>query len=201
MRRILIDELAFIPPANRVEASPPVERARVEAVVDLDAVLAEARAEERVIAAEAAALAREQADLARERAVAEAREAWAASEGAVLAAALSDGLARMERALGDAVARVLLPYVDGLQHERLLAAFVEALRAAVEDPARPPLTIRGRPDLLDALRRAYPDIDTVASLRSADGANLVLDADPLQLASRFGDWARLLTRATEAGEP
>lgn len=213
MRRFLVDFDAMppaAPPAPRaalpgavrplfgVEPEPEVELPAAEPEVDrigeavADAVaeaLAEAGAAHAAAAAEAAA--RHAAEMA------DARERWAAEEGAALAAGFRSAVEALGGALGEAAAAALEPLLGDAARRRA----VDGLRDAVADlllaDAGGAVAVSGPVDLLDALRAALEAAGVGTGdmgFAASESAEVVVTAGNSRIETRLAAWAEALGR-------
>ncbi|WP_139315297.1 hypothetical protein [Mongoliimonas terrestris] len=194
---MLIDELTSIRPLGAAEG-PARPEAHPDPMPLVEAAVAAAVGEERARAAAAAALAAAAADEARSAAVEAARRQWSETEGARLGRAIADGFTALERTLSDAAGRALAPVLAAGQRALMLAAFQDSVRTLLSDPDGRPFHIIGPPDLLAAVAAACPGLDGRATLEAGAGPELVVEADPTRIETRFAAWADRLAEAAGA---
>lgn len=197
MRRMLIDELTSIRPfgaadgpvrsENRPDPTPLVEAA-VAAAIDAE------RAEAAAAAVRAAAAAEE----VRTAALDAARRQWSETEGARLGRQIAEGFAALEQTLSDAVGKALVPVLAAGQRAVMLAAFQDAVRTLLSDSDGRVFRIVGPADLLAAVAAACPGLEDRATLVAGEGPELVVEADPARIETRFAAWADRLADASGA---
>ncbi|MCK0207898.1 hypothetical protein MWN33_07610 [Starkeya koreensis] len=177
-------------PAARPEAPDPATIAAAAA----ETARAEAQAAAREAFERQRAQDREEQRAQAERDLAEARRLWAVQEGDVLAAAMADGLRRLEDDLSARLARILSPLLAVAVRERALSDMTTTIRDLLAAGDAPLLRVTGAPDLVEALR-ARIDPQAPVAFESASGADVALVAASTTVETRIGAWAERLGAA------
>ena len=126
----------------------------------------------------------------------EARARWAAEEGAVLAAALADGLARIESTIAASLADAMLPVLDQAVRARAALEVADAVRRLLVGGHGDVIEVRGAADLVAPVRLAFAGHPGVAVL-DADRPDVSVNAGDAVIASQIGSWRERLHEALE----
>lgn len=128
--------------------------------------------------------------------LAKARAAWTAEEGQRLADAVADGIAGLERRIGDQAASVLDPFLKDAARERALDGLATAIRRVTGHEGSPAIRVTGPRDLIESLRR---QIDSRQGPRLAFGVDetlseITVTVGATRLSTAIGAWQNVLTR-------
>lgn len=131
--------------------------------------------------------------------LADARTRWAAEEGAVLAAVLTEGLARIETAIAGSFADAILPVLNEAVRARAAGEVAEAVGRLLAGGYGEVIEIRGAADLVAPVRLAFADHPGVAVLE-ADRPDVSVSAGDAVIASQIEQWRDRLHEALGLSE-
>lgn len=180
-----------LPSFSSEDLHQAVARARHEAH---SAAQAEARAAADTARAASEAARQEEAAQLRasfEQQLADARSEWCRAEGERLAAAVSSGFAELEARLGDALGKVLTPFVGAALRARALDEVKGHIAALLSSRAAPLLTVSGPQDLLGALAQSLGS-PTGVSFNASAQPDLRITCDDTVIETRLAAWAEQL---------
>ncbi|CAN5118451.1 hypothetical protein BH10PSE7_BH10PSE7_30870 [soil metagenome] len=176
----------FTPKGPANASTPPAPLMRDHAEDRADALrqgraegLAEARAEFEAL--------QWQSDAQFESRLAAERQAWAAGEGAALAAGITAGLQQIETDIAASVSRLLIPVLVQDARQKTIDHLTAALLQIRSRKPGIAFRIRGPQDLLDAMQAALGG-DIAAEYQVSEGAELHVEADGALIETCLGAW-------------
>jgi len=131
-----------------------------------------------------------------EQRLGEARQEWAAQEGAHLSTALSDGFKQLQDDLAGSLGRVIGPFLANAVRERALTGMTEAISRAVLDPETPLLRVVGAADLIAELQQRVA-ADAAVSFEAAEMNEVVLVAGATTFETQMRAWTERLGAAQD----
>lgn len=177
--------------AEAVQASADAVQAAAEAARRLaleEAAVALAACEQQLADAEAAFAARLEDELAA------ARATWCAEESERLAGLIGAGFDAVEERIGEALAAILRPFVQGAARARALDELARRVRALLRaGAAGPAITITGSGDLAAALRARLADVPGIV-LADGPESDLRITCDDSVLQTQLSGWAAAAAR-------
>ncbi|KQT53587.1 hypothetical protein ASG52_05595 [Methylobacterium sp. Leaf456] len=158
---------------------------------------AEARGYE---AGRAEALAEAEERLAEERAafetrLADARRAWAETEGTVLAGQLAAAFAGLDATLSERVARLLAPVLNQALRRQAVEALSGAVTRLLAEPQPAAISITGPEDLIAALSGRLSGLSAAVAFTAADVTEVTVSAGETVIETELSAWGRLIADA------
>jgi hypothetical protein len=146
-----------------------IERGKAVAAADLDAKLAEQRAQS-------------------EKQLAAAREAWVLQEADRLSVQLTGGLKDMEERIAAIVARLLQPFLAEKLRSRAIAGLIENLNILLAQAEGTAVSVFGAPDLLEVLRARLGGELANVSYHPGQGSDVRVTVGQTVLETRLAGW-------------
>ncbi|MFG1480410.1 hypothetical protein V5F53_17400 [Xanthobacter sp. V4C-4] len=128
-----------------------------------------------------------------------ARAEWSETEAERLATAVGESFNLLEKRIGDALGRILAPFVSQAVRGRVIEDVGHAIAGLLTQPAPPGapdavITVRGPSDLLAALRERLGEPEGIV-FSPAAGADIEVTRSDTLIETRLGAWADLLAAA------
>ena len=179
--------------------SPPAEDQRGVAVDPIaEAVAATRREVEAEYEARIAAL-REEHAAALEAGLDEARRHWVAGEAEHLSARIPAALDTLEASIGDATARVLLPFLATAARRLAVDDLVTSIRHLFRNAGTAAVRVAGPADLLGAIEDRLGELSSAVEFVVDDAVDVTVCADRTLIATQIGAWVdRLWKQEAEA---
>lgn len=179
---------------ERQDAPAPIE----EPVPDVEALIENARQEERA----AAEVRLQDALEAQRREFAEIikaqRARWVEEESAVLAKGLEKEFSLLEHELGDKIGGVLSSFVAAEFKAQALQETAELLTAIMSDADHPLVRVSGPADLLDSLKASVGSLMAAVEFTTADQPDISIVADDAQIETQISAWGERLAKLNPA---
>ncbi len=142
------------------------------------------------------ALLREREAAFEERLAAE-RQRWAETTAAESARLIKDEIYRCECAIGNEVARLLLPLIGEQLTQRSINEIRDLVRRLLTESPEAHLRISGPRDLVEAMREALGENGLHASVQESDTLELRVEIDQVVVESRVSKWIERLQEAAK----
>jgi hypothetical protein len=128
---------------------------------------------------------------AREQAEAQ-RQEFQLNEYAKLEDTIRSGLARMEKTIGDAATRILVPFLSEQVVKRAANELSKAIARLSVGRSPELIKIRGPERVLTPLRQGIMDLPIKVEFVEDEGAETVVEANSTQIVAELRPWAELL---------
>lgn len=116
------------------------------------------------------------------------RQRWTCEQADALAARLTSAVEALEARIGEAVGRVLTPFLTDELRGRSVEALAESIGTLLSGASRPALRVSGPEDLLAALRKRLGDVAATVEWEPNGQVDVTLSADDSVIETEIQGW-------------
>ncbi len=138
-----------------------------------------------------------EAEAAFEERLAAQRSLWAGDEGAALGERIGLAFEALNFQVGDAVAAILSPFLDGALRARMVEELLRTLEKTLRGGRPASLKITGPEDLLAAVRTALGDSAAAIDFEATGDIDVRVVADSTVIETQLGAWLRQISGRSE----